>query len=362
VKVEFDFKNGTCIYDRLFHFNPKEDLHIKLNDRVITLNNVITFPGLTNSHDHLEFNLFPFLGSKIYEDYTQWGEDTHKRNKETIQAVLTIPIALRIRWGIFKNLINGATAVVHHGGYHDLIRTFNYPVFSNYQYLHSLATEAYWKIKLNTSFRKDLMIHIGEGSGEKMHNEINDLIYWNLIKRKLIGIHAIEMDAQQGKRFKAMIWCPDSNLRLYGKTARVDTLKDSTSILFGTDSSASASSNMWEQLRVARSLRLLPDVELYRSVVTEPVKIFSSFIPASQIVAKRKSENAWDAFFELDPEDLLLIVIQHKIMLADQLYFTPDPQQYTLVKIGESEKWIVNELASVVVELKNLGVSLPLNV
>ena len=42
---------------------------------------VIAFPGLTNSHDHLEFNLYPALGHKQYADYREWGDDIHRRDE-----------------------------------------------------------------------------------------------------------------------------------------------------------------------------------------------------------------------------------------------------------------------------------------
>src|SRR6476659_509225 len=57
----------------------------------INFENVIAFPGLINSHDHLDFNLFPQTGNRIYNNYTEWGIDIHDQNKETINSVLKIP-------------------------------------------------------------------------------------------------------------------------------------------------------------------------------------------------------------------------------------------------------------------------------
>src|SRR6185312_13350140 len=76
--------------------NPKE-LRIEFE-------NGIAFPGLINSHDHLDFNLFPQLGNRIYNNYTEWGKDIHQHSKATINAVLKIPQHLRIQWGLYKNL------------------------------------------------------------------------------------------------------------------------------------------------------------------------------------------------------------------------------------------------------------------
>ena len=78
-------------------------------------NKVIAFPGLINSHDHLDFNLFPQLGNRIYNNYTEWGDDIHKTDKVKINTVLSIPKKLRVEYGIYKNLLNGITTVVNHG-------------------------------------------------------------------------------------------------------------------------------------------------------------------------------------------------------------------------------------------------------
>src|SRR5215217_3140138 len=77
----------------------------------------IAFPGLINSHDHLDFNNFPKLGNRVYNDYIEWGNDIHTADKEEIQKVLNIPKELRVQWSLYKNLLNGITTVVQHGEY-----------------------------------------------------------------------------------------------------------------------------------------------------------------------------------------------------------------------------------------------------
>src|ERR1041384_1015157 len=111
----------------------------------------LVFPGLINSHDHLDFNLFPQTGNKIYSNYAEWGKDIHIKNKQVIEAVLKIPQELRIQWGIYKNLLNGVTTVVNHGpriaADNDLIR-----VYQDTHSLHSVMFEKHWKLRLNNPF------------------------------------------------------------------------------------------------------------------------------------------------------------------------------------------------------------------
>ncbi|HVW16604.1 MAG TPA: hypothetical protein VHB54_22430, partial [Mucilaginibacter sp.] len=47
----------------------------------LDLEGTVIFPGLINSHDHLDFNLFPALGDRRYQNYTEWGEYIHKYYK-----------------------------------------------------------------------------------------------------------------------------------------------------------------------------------------------------------------------------------------------------------------------------------------
>src|ERR1700712_5195850 len=81
----------------------------------IHFSEAMAIPGFINSHDHLDFNCFPLLGNKKYEDYTEWGRHIHEHFKEEIKAILKVPEILRTEWGIYKNLLAGVTTVINHG-------------------------------------------------------------------------------------------------------------------------------------------------------------------------------------------------------------------------------------------------------
>src|SRR4051812_44984503 len=82
--------------------SPDSDMNDALQ---LHFSDALVFPGLINSHDHLDFNLFPQLGKRIYQNYTEWGAYIHKQFKQEIANVLQVPPALRIQWGIYKNLL-----------------------------------------------------------------------------------------------------------------------------------------------------------------------------------------------------------------------------------------------------------------
>jgi len=304
--------------------------HIKSQERghAIQFTDAIVFPGLINSHDHLDFNLFPQLGNKIYNNYVDWGEDIHQQNKDIISNVLRIPEQYRIQWGIYKNLLNGITTVVNHG---PKITDENSPIniWQNTHSLHSIRLEKKWKYKLNIPFLKKLpfSIHIGEGTDKAARDEISRLIKWNLLNRKLIGIHGVAMNEEQASQFEALVWCPDSNYFLLGRTATIDKLKDKTKILFGTDSTVSSHWSIWEHLRLARKEKMVSDMELFNMLNTSPANVWnisscgvlSKDYNADIVIARKKPGlKKMDVFFSLNPEDLLLVLHKGAIQLFDE--------------------------------------------
>ncbi len=290
----------------------------------LEFNNAIIFPGLINSHDHLDFNLFPQLGSQLYNNYTEWGKYIHERYKPEIAEVLKIPVELRSKWGIYKNLLCGVTTVINHGEKlgtaNDLIN-----VFEDTHCIHSVGFEKRWKIKLNNPFKKHLPvnIHVGEGVDMQSQNEIGQLIKWNILIRRLVGVHAVAMTEAQAERFEAVVWCPQSNYFLLNKTAPVDLLKNYTQILLGTDSTLTSEWDVWKHLQSARKSQLLNDNELYNAVTLNAAQTWRlnngeimQGKDADLVIAKSASNN--DAFYAITPTDLLLVIHRGEIRLFDE--------------------------------------------
>ena len=292
----------------------------------IDLKGCIAFPGLINSHDHLEYNLYPRLGHKIYSDYVEWGKDIHIKDKNIIDLIESVHIDLRMKYGVIKNLISGVTAVAHHGSSNSVLNNSPVAIINNGTCIHSVKLGGKWKVKINLpKNREPFIIHIGEGTNSKSSEEINELIRWNLFNRKLIGIHGIAMTEEQSKKFAALIWCPDSNLFLFGKTADITLLKYCTNILFGTDSTLTADWNIFENLRVARNLNLLSDEELFFSVTQIAAQVWgmkdygriSEGYKADIVISRQNSGNIYDSFYNTNPRDILLILKKGKIILFD---------------------------------------------
>jgi cytosine/adenosine deaminase-related metal-dependent hydrolase len=328
----------------------------------LDLTGTIIFPGLINSHDHPDFNLFPALSDKHYRNYTEWGGYIHKHYKDKINEVLRVPLALREQWGLYKNLLCGVTTVVNHGEklkkHTDIIN-----VYEDSQSIHSASFEKKWKLLLNNPLKKNkqVTIHTGEGVDIAANKEIDKLIGWNLFKRELMGIHGIAMDEKQAKSFKALVWCPGSNFFLFGQTARIDLLKKHVKILFGTDSTLTGSWNIWEHIRLARSTGYMSDPELYDALTTNAADVWNMNCgeiaegrDADLVVARRKGDIG--AFFGLDPEDIMMVMSRGHIRLFDEELYPQlkgiDLAAYSRVYIDGTCKYVTGDLPELIKKIR----------
>ena len=333
----------------------------------LSFENAIAFPGLINSHDHLDFNLFPQTGNRTYNNYTEWSRDIRKNNQPEIDAILKIPQQLRTQWGIYKNLLNGVTTVVNHGENLKITNSL-IGVFQGCYSLHSIHFENNWKYQLNAPFKKkgSFVIHVGEGTDNASGKEIDTLTKWNLFKRKLVGVHGVAMNAKQAGRFHAVVWCPGSNYFLLNATSDIKLLKKYTHIVFGTDSTLTAGWNIWKQLRMARQTGMLSDNELLNSITATAANVWNlnkgAIEPGkdADIVVARNNAGTKDfnSFYALNPEDILLVMQEGNIRLFDeglyeQLKVMPfDTGKFSKINVNDHVKFVEGDLPALMEEIK----------
>jgi cytosine/adenosine deaminase-related metal-dependent hydrolase len=341
----------------------------------LEFHDAIAFPGLINSHDHLDFNLFPRLGTSTYNNYTEWGSFIHKEYKKEIADVLKIPEALRTSWGIYKNLLCGITTVVNHGKKLEVLNPL-ITVIQQTHDIHSVRFERFWKLKLNNPFKNNIpcVVHSGEGTDTAAEQEIDKLLKWNLFKRKLIGIHGVAMSPEQAAGFNALVWCPVSNYFLLQQTADINRLKKKTKICFGTDSTLTAGWNLWEHLRYARKSTVIKETELFDMLTAIPAavwKLNSGGIAVGKdadiVIARAKSTSG---FFSIDPQDILLVMHNGVIRLFDEELLPQlkaadfDLHHFFKIRINKEIKYVHGNLPKLVSLIKSYypGADLPVNV
>ncbi len=332
----------------------------------IDFSGALAFPGLINSHDHLEFNCYEQLAGGPYRDYIEWGKAIHSRHAAVIAKVEAVPRPLRVRAGIAKNVLCGVTSVAHHGPALQIPRVPIH-VMEGTKTIHSPRLGRMHSMLIPG--RSVVVAHVGEGVDREAEREIDSFIRWNLWRRKIIGVHAIAMRAEQAERFAALVWCPVSNEHLFGRSAPIAMLKNHASILFGTDSTLTAPWNIWEHLRRARELGGLSDDELIAAVTETAAKVWNllgrgKLAPsavADVVVVRKRHSDPRDAFFAINPEDILLVVASGVVVLIDaslqsQLHGV---STFFRTMVNGVEKWTLENYSELARELQGFLPPIP---
>jgi cytosine/adenosine deaminase-related metal-dependent hydrolase len=235
----------------------------KSHDMVVDLGGDRLLPGLINAHDHLQLNSLPrHAGSARYPHARDWISevDSRRRTDAEFEASVTVPRDDRLLLGGIKNLLSGVTTVAHHDPLYPSLLAEGFPiaVLQDFGWSHSLYIDGDEKVAAsfrNTPPQWPWIIHAAEGVNSEAADEFTRLEAMGCVHANSVLVHGIALDAAQRQRLDragaGLIWCPSSNLNLYGSTAEVRDLRARGRVALGTDSRLSGSRDLLDELRVA---------------------------------------------------------------------------------------------------------------
>ncbi|RMF35566.1 MAG: amidohydrolase, partial [Chloroflexi bacterium] len=250
-------------------------------ERVVDVEGLLILPGLINAHDHLEFNSFPRLGRpQGYTNVYQWGEEITRRHRPpVVDRVLRIPLRERLLVGGYKNLRAGVTTVCHHGPYHPLFdEGFPVHVLRRYGWAHSLGFDN----GVVASYRRTppdvpWIIHLAEGTDAVARGELARLAALGCLGPNTVIVHGVALTeadiARMARCGAGLIWCPASNLFLFGQTAPIPRLRGQVTVALGSDSRLSGSEDLLAELKVAHSLGVADEEALFHMVTDEAARL-----------------------------------------------------------------------------------------
>jgi cytosine/adenosine deaminase-related metal-dependent hydrolase len=224
-------------------------------------------PGLINAHDHLHRNHYGRLGRPRYRNSYQWARDIQTRYRRRIEGGRARPRQEALLAGAWKNLFAGVTSVVHHDAWEDAFdRDFPIRVVP----LASADSLGMTPDLDGVGEGKRFGLHLAEGVDEAAADEVRAIEQKGLLTRDLIAVHGVGMDPDGVSRFRAsgaaLVWCPSSNLFLFGRTAPAALLDDGIDVLLGSDSLLTGAGDLLDELAFARAIGGLSDARLEGAV------------------------------------------------------------------------------------------------
>jgi cytosine/adenosine deaminase-related metal-dependent hydrolase len=314
-------------------------------------------PGLINAHDHLHRNHYPRLGAPPYEDVYAWGEDLHGRWKDDVARCRALDRNDALLFGALKNLLGGATTVVHHDRWE--------PAFDDAFPVRVVRTRVAHSLRLEPDLARaadggpmlrdrPLCIHLAEGTNAAAADEIRALADLGLVDRSLIAVHVVGADDDGIRRLRdagaAVVWCPTSNAFLYERTAPAALLAEGMDVLLGSDALLTGEGTLLDELRAARALALLDDARLTAAVGETAARRLGLPAPrlapgaAADLVALRRP------LLEARAADVELVVVGGVPRLGDERHgelFERCGVATERLRVGRADKLVARPLASV---------------
>lgn len=261
-------------------------LHIDLSGHAI-------FPGLINAHDHLQLNNVPALvHDEPFANSYEWM-DAFEAHRATDAVTAAVAVANDVRhWqGALKNVLAGVTTVAHHDPLHAVHDDPHFPVavVRNFGWSHSPGLSgarnggaARYGPPVEESFaatpnEQPWIIHLAEGVDSIAGGELAWLDAAGCLGSNTVLVHGVGLSPRDVERVvecgSSVVWCPASNLQLFGRTLDPRSLFHGQRLALGTDSRLTGSLDLLDELRVAAERSELSPRELLRLVTVDSARI-----------------------------------------------------------------------------------------
>jgi len=238
-------------------------------DAEVDLEGRFLLPALVNAHDVLDLSTLPPLGSPPFASVYEWTRAAEE-DLGGLAAALAVPLVDRLFLGGLRNLLAGVAAVLHHHPYHRSLAREDFPVRvqGRYAFAHSPGLTPSLRRTYRSSDRRiPWVVRAAEGRDPSLRSEIDALAAANVLRQNTVVVHGSALTAEDGPRLAAartaLVWCPESDRRLYGTTAPVAGLRAAgVRVGLGSDAPPAGARDALSNLAAARREGVLDDAAL----------------------------------------------------------------------------------------------------
>lgn len=367
-------KSGSVLIDK------KEISKISKNSSALEkgikldLNGLIVLPGLINAHDHLLGSYLPKVGDRRpYLNWLAWDNDLKSSSVYTErQAIESADLYLL---GGYRHIVSGVTSVQDHMPHfvQDMFKK-NSPVkiIDEYSVYHSVTSFALkWGGSIqeehNLAVENDIpfITHCSEGFDQETLDSVKTLHAQGALSKNTVLVHGIAFSDDDIKLLKKnncnVVWCPYSNLYMFGQTAPIKKLLDAgINVCLGTDSPMSGSTNVFEEIQTAKVYyqetfgQSLDDKTIVQMLTENPAKALSLHdrghlkekFTADLLVIDGDNAQPYTAVTSMSFENIMLVIIDGKPIYGDESFarlFEALEMDYQTIRMGNSTKILHGE-------------------
>jgi cytosine/adenosine deaminase-related metal-dependent hydrolase len=254
------------------------------------------YPALINTHDHLQGNYLPRVGPKpgtFYLTWYPWDNDLKASDTFTERSRLSREELYVL--SAYKNLFSGVATVNDHFP-QALNRTIlpRLPIRAilNYGLAHEASSyDLKWGDGIEVEYRRAVekgwpfITHLAEGFDLESMEGVKILEGMGILDNHCLLVHGIgfsDEDIRKIARAGASVsWCAASNMFMFNVTCKIKKLLNAgVNITIGTDSTATGSYNLLEEIHYDRALyrglygEELPAKTIFEMVTRNAAKAF----------------------------------------------------------------------------------------
>jgi len=346
------------------------------------------YPSLINTHDHLQGNYRPPVGPKkgsFYLTWLPWDNDLKASEMFKERSKLSREDLYALSG--YKCLFSGVTTVNDHFVHNlnsQILPTLPIRAIQEYCIEHECSSyDLKWGEGIEIEHKKakqknwPFITHLSEGFDDEAMHSIERLEKLNVLDDHCLFVHCIAFSDEDIKKTAkagaSISWCGFSNMFMFNVTAKIrKMMKAGVNITIGTDSSASGSANLLEEMKYDRELYQklygedLPAKKIFEMVTINAAKAFrmqdrvgalEEGLLGDIIVMKSKNSDPYENLLSAGMKDIELLTLAGKPIYGEMRFLDifngKLPKDYTQIKVGNREMFVKGDPAGLYKEVRN---------
>ena len=339
------------------------------------------YPSLINTHDHLQGNYRPAVGppeGTFYLTWAPWDKDlkASKTFKERSRLSREELYAL----SGYKCLFSGVTTVNDHFPHNlnkEILPTLPIRAIQEYGLAHEVTSyDLKWGDGIEVEHKKAVdnkwpfITHLCEGFDEESMNGVRTIENLKILDKHCLLIHCIGFSDEDimkvSKAGASVSWCGQSNMFMFNVTCKIrKMIKAGVNVTIGTDSSATGSANLLDEIKYDRGLYrrfygedLSPEIIFWMVTVNaakalwmqDRVGTLEEGKLADILVLKAKNDDPYENLVSSSMNDIELLILAGKPIYGETCFLDllggSLPQGYTEIHVDKKSMFVAGDPAA----------------